>query len=965
MATGPERPALNERDAFPLYTAGDAGIITVQRLATALAGRYRIERELGHGGAAFVFLAHDTLEDKKIALKVLRPELVAAMGEARFQREIAIVRTLEHENILPLLDAGSTDGLIFFTMPFVDGETLRTRIKREKQLPLDEAVGIAREVGRALDYAHQRGLVHRDIKPANILLSGGRVVVADFGIARAMKVASGEEITTQSGFAIGTPEYMSPEQALGQRDLDGRCDIYALGCVLYEMLVGEPPFTGPTAQAIVARHCQEAPHSIRLIRSTVPTGVERAIGRALAKVPADRYTTAGAFIKDLDTGVENDDTTLFDRISRRNRMLLFAAALVVAVALGWYAISPRAPVLDRNRVVVFPLYDPQVPSRADVGGEGVATFIGYALDGTRPLKWLDGWELLDSTERSPAARLDSRRARRLSSREGAAFYIDGSIVRRPDTVTVILKLYDVAGDSVLQIAGKSAPAAGAMIPQLGVTAIGDLLPSLVAPGGRIDLSAFSNRKPIAVANFLQGEREYRRMQFRGALAHYRTALREDSSFTLAAIRGAYAANWESELDDGASLTEIALHNPGSLPPAQVSLAKGLHAYLIGSADSSLQYLHSALRADSTVHAGWTLLGEVYSRLLPAAYPVDSLAADALLRARRLDPDFSPTLLLLEERALRRGDVPEVVRLRGELRLAGADTTHLVSRELMLRCVRDGPRSVDWRAELRKNEMAVLSSAKIVGGGAAQPECAIAIFRAILDADTASPNARWAALMGLESQLAAVQDYPAAREAFANKSLTVLPVGVAYLLIAGAAGGFDREAAVRADSLAQTYATARSPTLWTAAGWEAHRGNVARVSAISSVLEQRAAKSGDRLDVLLSRAVMARLKLLQGDSASALGMLRSLTPNAKRAEIAWQPWESLGPERIALAELLYARGEREEALRVASMLDATEPLTYPLYLRHSLELRVRIAQAMKRRDLINQYRSRLDRLRRPV
>src|SRR3954471_1691820 len=275
MTTGPERPALGERDAFPLYTAGDAGIITVQRLATALAGRYRIERELGHGGAAFVFLAYDTLEDRKIALKVLRPELVAAMGEARFQREIAIVRTLEHENILPLLDAGSTDGLIFFTMPFVDGETLRTRIKREKQLPLDEAVGIAREVGRALDYAHQKGLVHRDIKPANILLSGGRVVVADFGIARAMKVASGEEITTQSGFAIGTPEYMSPEQALGQRDLDGRCDIYALGCVLYEMLVGEPPFTGPTAQAIVARHCQEAPHSIRVIRSTVPTGVER------------------------------------------------------------------------------------------------------------------------------------------------------------------------------------------------------------------------------------------------------------------------------------------------------------------------------------------------------------------------------------------------------------------------------------------------------------------------------------------------------------------------------------------------------------------------------------------------------------------------------------------------------------------------------------------------------------------
>src|SRR6476660_8409820 len=182
MATGPARPALDERDGFPVYTAGDAGVITVQRLATALAGRYLVEREIGHGGTAFVFLANDLVDNRQVALKVLRPELAAAMGEARFHREIEIVRKLEHPNILPLLDAGSADGLIFFTMPFVDGETLRSRIKREKQLPVGEALSIAREVSRALDYAHQKGLVHRDIKPANILLSDGHVVVADFGI---------------------------------------------------------------------------------------------------------------------------------------------------------------------------------------------------------------------------------------------------------------------------------------------------------------------------------------------------------------------------------------------------------------------------------------------------------------------------------------------------------------------------------------------------------------------------------------------------------------------------------------------------------------------------------------------------------------------------------------------------------------------------------------------------------------
>ncbi len=963
MATGPDRPALNEREGFPFYTASDAGTITIQRLATALAGRYRIERELGHGGTAFVFLATDLREDKEIALKVLRPELAAAMGEARFQREIEIARTLQHDNILPLLDSGSADGLIYFTMPFVNGETLRSRIKPEKQMPVDEALSITREVSRALDYAHQKGLVHRDIKPANILLADGHVTVADFGIARAMKVATGEEITTQSGFAIGTPEYMSPEQALGQRDLDGRCDIYALGCVLYEMLVGEPPFTGPTAQVIIARHCQEPPHSIRVIRSTVPTGVERAIGKALAKVPADRYSTATAFVHDLDEGAENDDTRLFAKISHRNRVLLAATALVVGSAAAWYAISPSAPALDRNRVVVFPLYDPQAPTRADVGGEGVATFIGYALDGTRPLKWLDGWELLDSSQRSATARVDSRRGRLLSSRAGAAFYIDGSIVRRPDTVTVILKLFDVTGDSVLRIAGKSAATETASIPQLGLAAVSELLPSLVAPGGKIDLSAYSNRSAIAVANFLQGEREYRRMQFPTALLHYRSALREDSTFTLAAIRGAYAANWESELEDGAALTEIALRHPESLSPQQLLLARGLRAYLVGSADSSLHYLHAALGMDSSIAVGWTLLGEVYSRLLPAEFPADSLAANALTRARQLDPDFAPTLLLLEERALRDGNVSEALRLRDELRKAGADTTHSLSRELMLRCIRDGPQSVDWGAQLHNNEMAVLSSGKILAGRAAQPECAIAVFDAIVRADTVSTNSRWAAFLGLQTQLVAVQRRRASVDAFSRPTVATLPLKIAYLIVAGAGGGFDAEAAKVADSLAGGYERSGTPTLWSVATWEARRGNVVRVREISGIMRRRAEVSRTRSDALLSRAIAARLTLLEGDSINAIRMLRSLTPNAKRAELAWQPWESLGPERIILAELLFARGQLEEARRVATMIDATEPLTYPLYLRESLNLRLRIAEATHNRQLITQYERRLTELQR--
>ncbi|HJP86558.1 MAG TPA: serine/threonine-protein kinase [Gemmatimonadaceae bacterium] len=960
MATGSERRALFERGGFSLFTAGDAGVITVQRLATALSGRYRVERELGHGGAAFVFLATDLHTNNPVAVKVLRPELAAALGEARFHREIEIVHGLEHENILPLLDSGSADGLIYFTMPFIEGETLRSRLKRERQLPLDAAMSIAREVAKALDYAHGKGLVHRDIKPANILLDKGRVIVADFGIARAMKVASGEEITTASGFAIGTPEYMSPEQAVGQRDLDGRCDVYALGCVTYEMLVGEPPFTGPTAQAIIARHCQEPPHSIRVIRSTVPHSVERAIGKALAKVPADRYQTAGDFVRDLEQSAATEENDVAARISHRNRVLLAVAASVLAATGVWYAVRPSPPPLDRNRVVVFPLHDPQAPGHSDAEGEGAATYIGYALDGTRPLKWMDGWELLTDAQRAPTARLDAEQGNRISARVGAAFYIDGSIVRRPDSVTVILKLVDVGGDSVVRVAGKSGPP-GSPIPQLSLAAIGQLLPSLVAPGGRIDLSDFTNRTPTAVANFLQGEREYRRMQFLGALGHYRSALAEDSGFTLAAVRGGYAANWESELDEGAALTQIALRHPASMSPAQVLLAEGLHAYLTGSADSSVAYLRAALNRDSTIHAGWTLLGEVYSRLLPNDYRADSLARDALLRARKLDPDFAPTLLLLEERALRDGNVPEVMRLSAELKKAGADTTHAVSRELMLRCVRDGPPSVDWKGELQNDEMKVLSSAKILSGRAAQPECAIAIYSAILEADTVSLNTRWAAFLGLQSQLAAVQGDARARSAFHEKHAASLPLKVAYPLVAAATGNFEREASRVADSVAAAYDKASTPVLWTIATWEAHRGNASRLRAISQIIQRRAMDSHTRVDLLANRAVAARLKLAEGDSIAALQMLRNLTPNAKRAEIAWQPWESLGSERLTLAQLLFANGQLEEARRTATLLDATEPLAYPLYLRQSLMLRIHIAEAMNNRKLVDEYQTRLRQL----
>jgi Tol biopolymer transport system component/tRNA A-37 threonylcarbamoyl transferase component Bud32 len=263
------------------------------RLTEALADRYRLERELGQGGMATVYLAQDIRHNRRVAVKVLRPELAAVIGAERFLSEITTTANLQHPHILPLFDSGEADGFLFYVMPYVEGETVRDRISREKQLPVDDAVRITVEVASALDYAHRHGVIHRDIKPENILLHDGSALVADFGIALAVSTAGTR--MTETGMSLGTPHYMSPEQAMGEREITATSDVYALGCVLYEMLVGEPPFTGPTAQAIIARVVTEEPRSLTLQRKTIPPQVEGAVRQALQKLPADRFKTAADF----------------------------------------------------------------------------------------------------------------------------------------------------------------------------------------------------------------------------------------------------------------------------------------------------------------------------------------------------------------------------------------------------------------------------------------------------------------------------------------------------------------------------------------------------------------------------------------------------------------------------------------------------------------------------------------------
>ncbi len=306
----------------------------VPRLSTALTGRYRIERELGAGGMATVYLAHDLRHDRDVAIKVLHPDLGAALGGDRFLAEIRTTARLQHPHILPLLDSGDADGLLYYVMPFVAGETLRRRLERDRQLPIDEAVRLAREVADALQHAHAAGIIHRDIKPENILLQGGHALVADFGIALAVQQAGGQRMT-QTGLSLGTPQYMSPEQAMGEKAIDARTDVYALGAVTYEMLAGDPPFTGSSVQAIVAKVLAERPTPLHTLRDTVPPNVEHAVLTALAKLPADRHANAADFARALTERTPLGPASTAPAVAGRSRwrdpVVLGLVAAVIAL----------------------------------------------------------------------------------------------------------------------------------------------------------------------------------------------------------------------------------------------------------------------------------------------------------------------------------------------------------------------------------------------------------------------------------------------------------------------------------------------------------------------------------------------------------------------------------------------------------------------------------------------------------
>jgi serine/threonine-protein kinase len=428
------------------------------RLAAALSHSYRLERELGQGGMATVYLAEDLKHQRQVAVKVLKPELGAVLGAERFVNEIRTTANLQHPNLLPLFDSGEADGFLYYVMPYVEGETLRARMDAERQLPVEETVRLVALLAGALDFAHARGVVHRDLKPENILLQAGQPIIADFGIALAVAQAGGERVT-QTGLSLGTPHYMSPEQAAGTHTVDARSDQYALGATAYEMLTGEPPHTGPTTPAIVARLMTEKPRDIRATRAAVPAGVDAAIQRALEKSPADRFPSCGAFAEALAAGARAPAPTAgvpadatpraaeggARRLAVGAVLALVAVASIVGAVIKWRPAgdsSAAAATTDERSLVVLPF--------TSVGGDTANSYFaaGIADELTSALMQIP---VLRLAGRASAARVKEQGggAREIGEALNVAAVLDGSVRRAGDRIRVSAELTSAGDERVI------------------------------------------------------------------------------------------------------------------------------------------------------------------------------------------------------------------------------------------------------------------------------------------------------------------------------------------------------------------------------------------------------------------------------------------------------------------------------------------------------------------------------------
>jgi len=624
--------------------------------------RYTIEREIGAGGMATVYLAHDTKHDRKVAIKVLRPDVAEVIGFDRFLHEIKIAAKLSHPHILPVHDSGQFDGLLYFTMPYVEGESLRGRLNRERQLSLEEALRITQQVATALSYAHAQGVIHRDIKPENVLLSGGVVVVADFGIARAISVAGGESLTGP-GMSLGTLGYMSPEQAAGSPDLDGRSDIYSLGCMLHEMLLGRPPERWLDGDTLQTGQIADAPASERLVLDGLPPAVEHILVKSLAQSAEERFSNADELANAIATPTQAVATTAptveIRRRRRRRIPILVAAAVVGGTAIGVLlaGLRPRAD-LDSDLIAVAP-FD-VLGSELSVWGHGLVDLLSASLDGAGPLRSVPPSVVISRW----SGRADVVSATSLGTNLGAGLVIFGRLVSAgTDSVRVIATLYDVAGEtSVAQFDLRDrADRVDRLADSLAVHVIGDLSRDRQLAGWR--LRSLGSSTPAALRAFLRGEQFYRAFDMDSAQWYYSRAIELDSSFALAYSRRSWSLGWSAYRDQDFVTSQLragelnhGLAQRESLLVVADSIRGALSQFAGESTDwARYRRLFSTLEIAALLYPfdpqAWYELGEARYHEGPYVGVGDEEAYEAFNRAVELDSAFVPAYRHLIELSL--------------------------------------------------------------------------------------------------------------------------------------------------------------------------------------------------------------------------------------------------------------------------------------------------------------------------
>jgi len=625
------------------------------RLRAALHGRFRLERVLGRGGMATVWLAQDLKLDRPIALKVLRPDIASALTAERFIREIRVTGNLSHPHILPLFDSGEAEGFLYYVMPYVTGETLRQRLEREKQLPIGDALRITGEVADALDYAHRQGIVHRDIKPENIMLSEGHALVADFGVARAIAAAAPGDKLTEPGLAVGTLHYISPEQAEGRQTVDGRADCYALGCVLYEMLAGVPPFQGVTAESLLRQHLVETPRPVTAFRPAVDHRIARAIARALAKTPADRWRSGADFVAALHRPPPH----------RRPVMLVAGTALAIIVTAGLLRWLPKHGVTNTLGVLYF---DNLSDDSADVYlAEGLTEEIIARLGQIERLSVKSrtaSWPYRGKTAAGPAALGRALRVMNL---------VSGSVRRSRHRLRVGVELVRANSGARLWGAEFDRPDTDLLEVEANVaSAVASAVAGRLAPAERRALDSAVTRDPIAYDHYLRGNHYLAQRTARAvrlAIAEYDSAAVRDSRFTEARARQAYGYalflyyGWRYDTVSNATLlawgqrcANQALQADSNAAEAWLAQGRMLEIAHPVTYQGAIAAYRRASALDARDPEILSILGATLRELGD-----DSGAVLAFHHALALDPDRATTLTLLGIQASLAGNYGEALR----------------------------------------------------------------------------------------------------------------------------------------------------------------------------------------------------------------------------------------------------------------------------------------------------------------